>query len=420
MSSKTIRSILVFMLIVIAALFTTQAYWFKQAFSLQERQFEEKLNITLRSIADDLLTLDSNSKSQIPPVTKISSTEFYVKTDCYYSLSTLDSCIRRHFISQKIDVTYDYLIIKSNNNQIILGNTVPDISNSFDIACESRLDDKDNVDFKIRINNKTAHLLSSMGIWMYSSFSLLAILAVFTFIMVSIVKGKKLALLKKDFVNNMTHELKTPIANISVASDAIRNRKIQMDETKLQRYADIIYKENLRLHNLVNRVLEISSIEKKEESLSFEEIDLHHIINHITDSFEPLIQKRDGAINLDLQAHNFKLNADRVHISNVINNLTDNAIKYSDNAPQVTITTKSDNNGIYVAISDEGIGLNSENQTRIFEKFFRAESENIHNTKGYGLGLSYAKLIVEKHGGSITFKSKEKIGSTFNIFLPFE
>jgi len=235
--------------------------------------------------------------------------------------------------------------------------------------------------------------------------------------MVSIIKGRELALLKRDFVNNMTHELKTPIANISVASDAIRNRNIQMDDLKLKKYADIIYNENVRLHNLVDRVLQISSIEKKEESLNFEEIDLHAIINSVSLSFEPVIQQRNGQINLLLKADHFTFQADKIHLSNVIYNLIENAIKYSDEPPDITIKTTNSKGRINIGISDKGIGMSKESQHRIFEKFFRAETGNLHNTKGYGLGLSYVKLIVEKHKGTITFNSTENVGSTFNISL---
>lgn len=418
MSAKTRRSIIILMLLIIGALFITQAYWFKKAFTLQERQLDEKLNIALRSVADQLLILDNDSTSRIPPITKISSNEYYVETKAYFSLLTLDSCLRSEFLSRNITANFDYVIQKSDDDVIILGNTVYNLENTDDVACKVRLDGNEDLNFKVRINNKTAYLINSMGIWIYSSLSLLAILAVFTFIMISIIKGRKLALLKRDFVNNMTHELKTPIANIAVASDAIRNRNIQMDEKKLEKYADIIYNENVRLHNLVDRVLQISSIEKKEESLHFEEVDIHEIINGTVISFEALIQQKDGHIKTLLEADRFTINADKTHLTNVIYNIIDNAIKYSSSSPEIVIRTSNSKKGINIEIEDKGIGMSKAIQERIFEKFFRAESGDLHNTKGHGLGLSYVKIIVEKHNGSISFKSAEGIGSTFSLSLP--
>lgn len=399
-------------------LFITQAYWFKKAFDLEERQFDERVNIALRNVADGLLSLDHDTTSRIAPILKRSSNEFYVKTSCYYSLSTLDSCLRAEFSLRNMKIDFDYQILNAENNMLLLGNTLLEISDPDDIACKSRVDKKQNLNFNLRINHKTAYLISSMAIWMFSSISLLLILAIFTFVMISIIRGRKLENLKKDFVNNMTHELKTPIANISVASDAILQRNIEMDEQKLKKYAGIIHKENNRLHQLVDKALQLSSIEKKEESLYVEKIDLHEIIKEVSLSFEPLIQKRNGKIQSKLMAKKSHLIGDKIHLSNVLYNLIDNAIKYSSTNPEITIKTYNNNESFYLEIADKGIGINKESQTRVFEKFYRVETGNIHNTRGYGLGLSYVKLIVEKHLGSITFVSKENMGSTFTLYLP--
>ena len=404
------------MLLTIGTLFITQAYWFKKSFALEERQFDEKLNIALRSVADKLLKLNNDSTSRIAPVNKISSNEYYVNTDCYFSLNTLDSTLRAEFTKQDLDMAFSYSVVEPKANMVLLGNTLTGVGDTTAIACQARQDEMANVDFKVLLNNKTTYLLSSMGIWMYSSVTLLVILAVFTFIMISIIKGKKLALLKKDFVNNMTHELKTPIANISVASDAIRNTN--MDAERLKKYADIIYTENDRLHHLVDRVLQISAMEKEDDTLTLEEVNLHEIIAQVAESFEPLMQHREGEITIKLEAERFTLLADKVHLSNVIYNLIENAVKYSGEKPEITLRTTSNNEGISLEVEDKGIGMSKVNQERIFEKFFRAETGNLHNTKGYGLGLSYVKLIVEKLGGLITFNSTEGMGSTFRIFLP--
>lgn len=423
MSSGTIRIILVLMLLTIGALFVTQAYWFKKSFSLQETQLDDKMNIALRNVADNLLFLVGDSTTRIPPIVKLSSNEYLVETNCFFTLKVVDEFIRSEFKLRKIDVDFDYMIINNSTDEVTLGNTIlgstlSGLQDTTEVACRTREELIDTFNFKVRINNKTSYLLESMGIWMYSSLSLLLILAVFTFITISIIKSKRLSLLKKDFVNNMTHELKTPIANIAVASDAIRSKNVPMDDVKLEKYANIIYNENDRLHNLVDRVLQISAIEKNDETLSFETIDVHEIIQKIALSFDPLIQKRKGSIKAELEAKRFKLQADKLHVSNVINNLIENAVKYSKENPEITIKTLDTKGGIHIEISDKGIGMNKENQERIFEKFFRAETGNLHNTKGYGLGLCYVKLIVEKHNGEISFKSAEGVGSTFTIFLP--
>ncbi len=418
MSTKTIRIILFLMLTTIFGLFITQVYWFKKSFSLEEKQFDDKVNLALRNVAHNLLILNNDTISTIPPITKIASNEFFVQTNSYFNLTTLDKSIRKEFSSRNINVNFDYAIVKSKNNEIVLGNTIFDIYKYTEVSCVKRIHNLERLNFKIIINNKTTHILNSMGIWMYSSVSLLAILVVFIFIIISILKEKKLAHLRNDFVNNMTHELKTPITNISVASDAIRNRSNKMDTKKLSKYADIIYNENNRLLNLVDSVLQISTIEKKEESFSFKEINVHSVIKKVLLSFEPIIEQKEGFIKSFLNASNYTIKADETHFTNVIYNLVENAIKYSKVHPEIIIKTINLENGINVEIIDNGIGMSKETQERIFEKFFRAESGNIHNTKGFGLGLSYVKTIIEKHFGKITFTSKENLGSTFIIFLP--
>ncbi|TXG38839.1 sensor histidine kinase [Seonamhaeicola maritimus] len=416
MSGKTIRLIIAIMLLTLGALFVTQGYWFNKSFRLEERQFDEKLNVALRNVADRLLKQDNDSLSRIAPVVKLSSNEFYVRTECYFNIKSLDSILKNEFSIRDIDINYDYLILKSVSNEIILGNTLSSAFDTSEAACLERTDGRENVDFKVRVNNKTTYLLGAMGIWMYSSITLLLVLAVFTFIVISIIKGKKLALLKKDFVNNMTHELKTPIANISVASEALRNK--EMNEVKRKQYADIIYKENEKLHGLVDKVMQISSLEKEEDTFSFEELNIHEIISTITSSFGPVVLSKNGIINHDLKANNFKVIGDKTHLSNAISNLIDNAIKYSNNVLEIVVKSKNRKDGILLEITDKGIGVAKENQHKIFDRFFREESGDLHNTKGYGLGLSYVKFIVEKHNGAITFNSAKDLGSTFSIFLP--
>lgn len=421
MSNFRVRLILILMLATIASLFVTQAYWFKKSFDLEERQMDEKINIALRNVAHQLLLLDSNFVTRIAPVEQVASNEYYVPTHCYFSLITLDSLLRDEFSIRGIDVDYDYSIVSSEIKEVLLGNTVFNTTNQqlaidTTIACANRVDNKADVDFKIRVNNKTTYLLGAMGIWMYSTLSLLIVLLVFTIVMVFILRGKKLNTLKKDFINNMTHELKTPIANIAVASDAIRNRA--MNEQKMAQYADIIHKENDRLHHLVDRVLEISTIEKSTDTFIMELVDVNEVIMTVVGSFQPLIQKKAGWINTNLSGDEAKVYADKIHLSNVVYNLIENAIKYSKNAPDINVTTINEKSTLRLEISDKGIGMSKESQERIFEKFYRAETGNVHNTKGFGLGLSYVKMIVEQHQGKIKFSSVLGQGSTFNITLP--
>lgn len=410
------------MLVTIAGLLVTQVYWFRKSFAIEESQFDDKMNIALRQVAHKILLERGDSTSQIPAVSKLSSNEYFVQPSCYFNLRTLDSLLTLEMYNRDLELDYDYMILKKADDQVILGNRnynkmVSSFKVDSNIACASREELLEKRNFKIRINNKRGHLIGVMGIWVYSSITLLVILAVFTFIIVSIVKGKKLTMLKKDFVNNMTHELKTPIANISVASDAIRNGKVQ-DPNKLQKYAEIIHKENDRLHRLVDRVLQISEIEKDQESLKLEELDAHELIKEVVKSFATMINSVDGNVQLELNAVNYVVVADRMHLRNAISNLVENAIKYSPSSPEILICTASEGKNLVIQVKDKGVGIDKQFHDRIFEKFYRVESGDIHNVPGYGLGLSYVKLIAEKHGGSVSYQRNKDQGSKFSIKIP--
>jgi two-component system phosphate regulon sensor histidine kinase PhoR len=422
MSTFRIRLLLILMLATISTLFVTQAYWFKKSFDVEARQFDEKINIALRNVAHRLKLNEGDYVTRIAPIEKLASNEYYVETKSHYSLLTLDSLLRAEFSNRNISVKYDYGIVEPESHKVLLGNTVfnqtiDKLGTDSILSCTSRTSDQNAVfDFKLRINNQTTYLMGSMGIWMYSSISLLIVLLVFTIIVAFILKGKKLNALKKDFINNMTHELKTPIANIAVASDAIRNRT--MSEQKMAQYAQIIHKENDRLHSLVDRVLQISTIEKGTDTFAMELVDVNEVIQTVVATFEPLLQEKNGRISAHLSEQKMKILADKVHLANVVYNLIENAVKYSENAPEINIKTVSEKNALRLIISDKGIGMTKESQERIFEKFYRAETGNLHNTKGYGLGLSYVKMVVEQHKGLINFTSVLGKGSTFNILFP--
>ncbi len=428
MTNNTIRIIFTLMLLTVGGLFITQAYWFKKSFNLEKAQLNEKLNIALRNVAHQLLILDNDSTSLIPPITQTSSNEFLIETGCYFKLITLEKVLFQEFLERDINVDFDYLILKTDGQQIVLGNTIINRSperksgsplmGPTEVACRMRPDSKENLNFKIRIHNETTYLLGSMGIWMYSSMTLILILSVFTFTLLAIVRSKKLDLLKKDFVNNMTHELKTPIANIAMASDTLRKKHGEMEPEKRSKYADIIYKENHRLHHLVDQVLQLSEIEKEEETLHFVDFNIHEIIEKAQGSFEPIIRSKNGKLSSHLQAQNATIFGDQSHLRNVISNLIENAIKYSTSPPEIVIETFSNAKELIIEVSDHGIGINKSNHDKIFGKFYRVETGNVHNTKGYGLGLSYVKLIMDLHKGKVSFNSKEGQGSTFTLTLP--
>ena len=253
-----------------------------------------------------------------------------------------------------------------------------------------------------------------------SSIFILAILIAFWITFATVVRQKKLAVIKNDFINNMTHELKTPISTISLACEVLNDREIPKTTEKTTHYVNVINSENKRLGTLVENVLQSAVLDKGDFNLKLYELDVHTTIHNVISQAKVRIEAENGSITTDLNAKIPKIKADKVHLTNVISNLIDNAIKYSPKKPTIHIKTRNLNNGIIIDVKDFGIGISKENTTKIFDKLFRVPTGNVHDVKGFGLGLSYVKAIIDKHQGSIKVSSQIGKGSTFSIHLPFK
>jgi two-component system phosphate regulon sensor histidine kinase PhoR len=231
-------------------------------------------------------------------------------------------------------------------------------------------------------------------------------------------RQKKLAEVKTDFINNMSHEFKTPLATISVATDSLANDKIATNPDKVKYYSNLIKQENLRMKKQVENVLNMSKLERNEVKLFLRETNVRELIKKTTESFNLIIHQRNGKLIQEFNATHYTFRIDEFHISNMLVNLLDNANKYSPEPPEISIKTHNEGIWYVLEISDKGMGMETQNKTKIFEKFFREETGNIHNVKGQGLGLSYVKKIVELHKGVIIVESEKELGSKFIIKLP--
>lgn len=234
-----------------------------------------------------------------------------------------------------------------------------------------------------------------------------------------ILKQKKISEMKSDFINNMTHEFKTPIATISVASDSISNQKVIENPERIRYFVDMIKKENNRMNRQVEDILTIARLDKKDFEFKWEAFNLHEVIENAMQSIVLQVEKKGGSITSEFLAVNPVATSDPNHFSNMIYNLLDNANKYSLNAPEIKISTKNSGKGIIICVEDKGIGMSKTVQSRIFERFYRQASGNIHNVKGFGLGLSYVKAVLEANRGFINVHSEPGKGSRFEVFIPF-
>jgi len=233
-----------------------------------------------------------------------------------------------------------------------------------------------------------------------------------------LIKQRRISQIKTDFINNMTHEFKTPIATINLALDSIRNPKIIGDQEKVMRYLKMIKDENKRMNAQVENVLRISKLEKNELNISKERIKLHDIVEDAVSHIELIVEDRKGYVKVHLDAEKSSVLANETHFTNVVVNILDNAVKYSDESPKIDVYTENIGNNILLKIADQGNGMSKQVQKRVFEKFYREHTGNVHNVKGHGLGLAYVKRIVDDHQGHISVESEKGKGSVFTIKLP--
>ena len=248
----------------------------------------------------------------------------------------------------------------------------------------------------------------------------LFVLTLFSLALYIMFKQKRLSEMKNDFVNNMTHELKTPISTISLASQMLNDKTIPDEQKNLNHISRIIQTESKQLGFQVERVLQMAIFDHGQLKLKLEEVDVHDVIETVAQNFLLQADKRGGELDFLPEAENAVILGDSMHITNVVSNLIENAMKYTKDTPVIGISTRNESGDVVISVSDNGIGISKEDQKRIFDKFYRVPTGNVHNVKGFGLGLSYVKLIVEQHHGIIKIKSEPEKGSRFDIHLPLQ
>jgi two-component system phosphate regulon sensor histidine kinase PhoR len=335
----------------------------------------------------------------------------------------LDSLVKSELQHHTIDLPYAYAIAKPDSASFIYVNRAKDStalqSSNYRIPLFPGDFFKRNEELALSFNGKLNYLLLSMWPMLLASLVFtLAICIGFGYSMSIILRQKKLAEIKNDFINNMTHEFKTPIATIAIANESIRDPRVNGSPEKLEYYTSVIRDENQRMLGQVEHVLQMAQIDKGELALKKAQLDVSDVLQKAVQSAALSIRQREGEISLNTPDEPVITNADGNHLLNVFTNLIDNANKYSEEVPQINLSLKKIDNHILVTVSDKGIGMSKEVQKRIFETFYRASTGNIHNVKGFGLGLSYVKAIVEAHHGTIEVSSEPGRGSTFTINLP--
>jgi len=367
--------------------------------------FNEKLNnrtVFVENIVNNLIQFDVDIEDRI-------------------SKETVEQIIDNTFQELGINIGYEYVVTKDKYKAVYSSKKYDARTNAKKFSVKlypNDVQDKSNYLFLYFPEEKT-YVFQSTSFMVLSSIILTIIIILGFSLSIHIMfKQKRLSQIKNDFVNNMTHELKTPISTISLASQMLKDDSIPMESKNFSYISNIIDDESKRLSYQVEKVLKTALFEQGQIKLRKKEINIHKLIENVTKNFDIQVKSRDGDLIKKLEAENPVLNVDEVHFTNIIFNLLDNAVKYSDQEPEITIATKQNGKGVFISVADKGIGIRKQDQKRIFDQFYRVSTGNVHDVKGFGLGLSYVKKIVDAHHGDIKLKSEYRRGTTFEIFIP--
>jgi len=440
MKSNSIRTIIILAVFALIGIITNHFFWINKEIKIQDNllkieqkniqieksQFNNQVTLSLVNVRDELLSLNNEASGlYLEPVKQINLNYFVVSFYDTLNPDLLKNLLIEQFKEYNINEVFEYGIYDCFTDSIIFDRYVDLSSNSKHInmsGTELKKWDHDGHYFGVYFPERKDTSISSKEnvskSFYISSIVIVFITLIFAYAIVVILKQKRLSEVKTDFINNMTHELKTPISTIGLSSQVLLNKDIAKDPERIHRYAQIIKAENNRLENQVERVLQLAKLDKGEITLKKENFNLKELILDSVEVFRISAAQNDGTIATSFDLKNNNILADKVHLTNIIHNLLDNANKYSPENPEIEVKTYTSNSWITVSISDNGKGISKEQQKLIFDKFYRIPTGSVHDVKGFGLGLYYVKKIIKQHGGKIAVESELNKGSKFTFWLP--
>lgn len=419
MSRNSLKIVIILAAISIIGIAVTQIYWVSRALDIRENQFNRDVNTALRNVATQIFEINKTPSPANNPVNQLSTNYFVVAVNGVVDISLLEFLLVNEFEKKNITADFEFGVYDCSDNCMVYGNFISTRSDRKMASITDLPTWKDEgYYFGVQFPFLQANLLSQMGIWGFSSAVLLIVVLFFVYTLLAILKQKRLSEIQKDFINNMTHEFKTPIATIAISSEVLKNPGISKEPDRLLKYATVIENESNRLKQQVERVLQMAQLDEKKIELHTERFDVNDLLKEAVQNCALALPGNRGNIELKLNGAQHTIVGDKLHLTNVINNLIDNAVKYNSNEPQIVVRTYNKKNMFCIEVEDNGMGIAPENHNKIFERFYRVPTGNVHNVKGFGLGLNYVKLIVKAHKGSITLDSTLGKGTIFKIFLP--
>lgn len=417
MKSSTLRTIVIGVTVLIVLIMGIQLYWVSKTYKLEEKEFNIKVNGALRSVVEAIRFSHQDTAPFAGVISQTGPDYFIADTKYLADSAQADFLLKKAIEEYSIFTSFKYGIYNASQGRMTRvtyiisgqigndpGTRLPVIHRRFNYI-------------GVLFPNRERFIIHQMGFWIFSTIFLLLVIIGFGISIFKLFRQKQLSEIQKDFINNMTHEFRTPIATIQLSTEVLKNNKSIQANQRLFQYANIIENEANHLENQVDRVLQIARLESHSPHLEKEPIDVHDIIRQTIRDFQNAIQQKGGWFKMDLRAYHPVIIADKLHFTNILFNLADNAIKYAE-VPEVIFHTADEKGGITISIQDNGPGIPLKYQKFLFTKFFRVPTGNLHEVKGFGLGLNYVKLYTKSFGGEVKLKSGLGKGSTFILHFP--
>jgi two-component system, OmpR family, phosphate regulon sensor histidine kinase PhoR len=392
-----------------------QVNWIFRTAKVKEELFNERANMVL-SRTTDALRSDKEACMKIGACAELDGTSQSAVKLGENEVHKIDSLFTHYMRFYNFHIDYSFVVVKPG--YLAAMNESGGANYTYNKPLED-VGSKNEIELKLIFPEKKQYLISEMGpLFITSVILILVVLVLFWRTILSLVKEKKISEHTTDFLNNMTHEFKTPLTNIALAGKMILKESTDKQDEKLKHYSGIILEENEKLRLQVEQVLSMTALERGEIPLRLTELDFHQLIRESLKSISLQIENKHGNLTLNLYADRFVVAGDRTHLANALCNLIDNAVKYSGEKPELSVNTSNRGQDLIVVITDDGIGIEKEYHKKVFDKFFRVPTGDVHDVKGFGLGLAYVKKIVGLHGGTIGLQSEKGKGTSFTITFP--
>jgi two-component system, OmpR family, phosphate regulon sensor histidine kinase PhoR len=412
-----LNSVIVLGLVAIIGVLVVQLLWTKQAFNVEGKKFSQKVHVTLLRVVNSLYKYSNNEFPLQNPINKISNDYYIVNVNNDFDTEVLEYCLRSEFEKANLLTDFEYAVYKCESDEMVYGNYVS-LSEKQDKKASFHFPKQDNLVyyFAIRFPNETTYLLGSLKFWLILSLILVLVLIIYVYSIFTILQQKKYSELQRDFINNMTHEFKTPLSSVLIAANYLyKQDKIRSDE-KLAKYTSAIIDQSIKLDKHVEKILNIARSDDRPLSLDKKKIAVIPFIQGILENIK--LKHPSLVSNIETSGENLSINADEFHFTNLVYNLLDNSIKYCDSAPEITIRLTEEHKQIKLEFIDNGIGISKKNISFIFDKFYRIPGKKSNEVNGFGLGLYYVKKICVLHQWKIDAFNNIAKGITVSLLIP--